>query len=194
MIGPPAIDQAIDNSLHHDAISLFSSHDKHIGSGIYFSEEDWTVVLASMTPAQRAIVDDTQNNPSATVKLFTDLLFGDYDESRIPKTEHQPGDPEPRHYDDYVTGIRASHFLLARGEPRGVCKHKAVVLVAYLRRAGLDAKVEQGMTKDDIGHAYVVAASGSVIGDPTNGITQPAGAFRAQYIKYRMDYFGRPIP
>jgi hypothetical protein len=200
MIGTPTVDQTIKHSLHHYVVAAVTG-DRHLGNGIYFNDGDWEAVLAYLTPAERALLEASPRDELAVLRLFTEKVFGDYDETRIPRSEITESDRlqgiEGRRYHHYPLGIRGSHFVVARGQPRGNCEHKARVLQELLRRCHFSARLERAIMKDDVAHAYVVVrlSDGSEwIADGTALEVAPAEQYRARHVDYLIDYFGRPFP
>lgn len=199
VLGPPVVDQTIQHSLHHEVVAAVTG-DHHLGAGIYFDDGDWRRVRDFVGVAGQGTLDAVPRDEMAVVRLWTQQVHGDYDESRIPPTELTDDDRQEglvaHRYHDYPWGIRGSHFVVAKGQPRGNCDHKARVLAELLRRSGLDAHVERAMLKEGVAHAYVVVrlSDGEWIADGTEGEVTKADRYRARNVAYRIDYFGRPWP
>lgn len=199
VILPPAVDQTIKHSLHHHAVAAVTG-DRHLGNGIYFNDGDWARVLESLRPRERALLEASARDDLAIVKMFTKQVWGDYDETRIPLTEITDEDRRQgivgQRYHHYPWGIRGSHFVVAKGQPRGNCEHKARVLTELLRRSGLDARLERAMLREGLAHAYVVVRlpDGEWIADGTNDEVELAESFRERNVAYLLNYFGKPLP
>lgn len=196
VILPPVVDESVKHSLHHDIVS-FVTRDPHLGAGIYFNDHDWARVVESLSPSSQEIL--RYGNRRAIATLLANEVSGDYDDTRIPKSELTAEDIRDgiraRHYTDFPGGVRGSHFVTAKGQPRGNCDHKAVVLAELLRRSGVPAHVEKAMLKEEVAHAYVVFRledGAEWIADPTNFEVSPAGDYRNRHVAYEIDYFGRP--
>src|SRR6185437_16815472 len=102
-------------------------------------------------------------------ELFATKLRGDYDYTRIVAGGMDgkgTGENYRSDLNDYPEGIDATEFLVSKGRPRGLCRHKATILVAILRHVGVPAELEAGVlnpkfipknprTTEEIEHAYV---------------------------------------
>ncbi len=129
---------------------------KHIGFGIYFEGE---IFLQAFSEADRRFLRDPQSDRLAVAKFLCEQLSGDYDETKRSE--------------DYEDGVDAVLFLKGQSGLRGVCRHKAAVLVAALNFLGINAEVALSNL-----HAWVVLPDLQLALDPTSNDVQPAKNYR----------------
>jgi hypothetical protein len=133
-------------------------HQTHIGMGIYF---DLDSVLDKLSPAERAIVENRDKNPLATIELLNSKIAA-------PSSVTLSNFPPPQFF---PSALSAADYFQPSQRAIGICRHQALILLHTLRGLGFKAQLDGFILKGtNGGHMWVYLPELDMVADPAGRV------------------------
>lgn len=127
-----------------------------IGLSIYFDFEN---VLSHFSPEEQSILMASEKNLDAIIPILN---------HRLAKLSGDAVKPWP-----YLNPVMASAYFGENPPAENVCRHKALVMRAFLARLGISAQLTTGTVSADAGrgeHVWLVLPQVNKVADPMNDL------------------------
>lgn len=138
----------------HSGILMMSDCDSMNSCHAVFEEiipVDIEKIESLLSPEEKALLKNPQDNAVAIVSMLSKKLYGDADEGNLET-------PRP-----------ASSFFAGQSSSRGCCRHKAFVLKKLAEHYGIEAKYQTGHFGYELGtpnHVWLTFPKLKVVADP----------------------------